>query len=223
MSAGIQELYYPDGTLQMRTYYDDNNQPHREDGPAIEEFYKNGAIKHRTWYIRGKQHRDDGPAHEWFRKNGTLSHHTWYNHGKTERIDGPIEERFYKDGNLLSRVWSQNSITTKTTGLLTAAYYPNGVIARSYRVVLNAAEFNATRQVYEEFYETGAPKSREWFYEHKPHREDGPADERFSPSGHIISTAYYLDGEGLSEAKYRRRVALRRLTIKTKVDHEVLL
>jgi len=62
MSAGIQELYYPDGTLQMRTYYNDNSQPHRADGPAVEEFYKNGAIKHRTWYIQGKQHREDGPA-----------------------------------------------------------------------------------------------------------------------------------------------------------------
>ena len=40
-------------------YYNDKNQLHREDGPAIE--YSNGT---KYWFLNGKEHRTDGPAVE---------------------------------------------------------------------------------------------------------------------------------------------------------------
>ena len=49
------------------TYYNDNENLHREDGPAI--IWDNGD---KEWYVNGKCHRIDGPAiifnnnsHEW--------------------------------------------------------------------------------------------------------------------------------------------------------------
>ena len=67
-----------DGT--KRWYLNDN--PHREDGPAIE--YTNGT---KYWYLDGNLHRSDGPAIE--HPNGT---NEWYLNGKRHRTDGPAVE-----------------------------------------------------------------------------------------------------------------------------------
>lgn len=43
------------------TYFDDNGEYHREDGPAIE--YIDGQLKgFSIWYFHGKLHNLDGPA-----------------------------------------------------------------------------------------------------------------------------------------------------------------
>ena len=51
-------------------YYNENNEYHREDGPAIE--YIDGT---KFWYKNGKYHREDGPAVKW--DFGTTEY--WYN------------------------------------------------------------------------------------------------------------------------------------------------
>ena len=45
-------------------YYNENNQLHREVGPAVE--YANGD---KLWYVNGYLHRSDGPAVEWTNGN----------------------------------------------------------------------------------------------------------------------------------------------------------
>ena len=41
-------------------YYNENNEYHREDGPAVE--YVSG---YKEWWKNGKRHREGGPAIEW--------------------------------------------------------------------------------------------------------------------------------------------------------------
>ena len=74
-------------------WYNEKNQLHREDGPAIE--YSHGE---KVWYRNGKLHREDGPAIE--NINGYKS---WYQNGKFHREDGPAVE--YADG---SKAWYLN-------------------------------------------------------------------------------------------------------------------
>ena len=54
------------------SWYNDVEQLHREDGPAIE--YADGS---KSWWINGKHHREDGPAIE--REDG---YKAWYINGK---------------------------------------------------------------------------------------------------------------------------------------------
>ena len=68
-----------DGT---KRHYNNQNQLHCENGPAIE--YADGS---KAWYINGQIHREDGPAEEW--PSGTK---WWYIHGKLHREDGPAIE-----------------------------------------------------------------------------------------------------------------------------------
>ena len=68
-----------DGT---KRHYNNQNQLHCENGPAIE--YADG-IKY--WFINDQLHREDGPAIE--RPNGDKD---WYFNGKRHREDGPACE-----------------------------------------------------------------------------------------------------------------------------------
>jgi hypothetical protein len=74
-------------------YWDDNNQYHREDGPAVE--IENVG---KMWFNHGVEHREDGPAVEL--ADGTQR---WFVNGKLHREDGPA--LVYAHGRL---VWYKN-------------------------------------------------------------------------------------------------------------------
>lgn len=67
------------GTIR---WYNENNELHREDGPAIEWF--NGS---KSWYLNGNLHREDGPAAEY-----SDGYKAWFLNGKRHREDGPAIE-----------------------------------------------------------------------------------------------------------------------------------
>jgi hypothetical protein len=68
-----------DGSI---TYRNENNELHREDGPAVE--YRNGD---KCWWLNGKLHREDGPAIQC-----ASGRKEWYLNGKLHRIGGPAIE-----------------------------------------------------------------------------------------------------------------------------------
>ena len=105
------------GWTDVVEYYNEKDDLHREDGPAVEyangkkEWFKNGerhredgpAIEHangeKHWYKNGKFHREDGPAVEY--ANGAKC---WYKNGQIHREDGPAIE--YADNN--KEYWYNN-------------------------------------------------------------------------------------------------------------------
>lgn len=96
------------------------NQPHCEDGPAVEradgstEWYLNGQLHrkdgpaveipltYKAWYLNGVRHRENGPAiirHQISDDNSFVWIHgyrAWYINGHRHREDGPAIE--YGDG-----------------------------------------------------------------------------------------------------------------------------
>ena len=63
-------------------YYNERNQLHRLDGPAVEYAYGD-----KEWWYDGKLHRLDGPAVDW-----ADEYKAWYQNGKLHRLDGPARE-----------------------------------------------------------------------------------------------------------------------------------
>lgn len=63
-------------------WYNDKDQLHRLNGPAIE-----WAGSSKAWFVEDKLHRLDGPAIE-----GADSYKAWYVNGKLHRLDGPAIE-----------------------------------------------------------------------------------------------------------------------------------
>ena len=83
-------------------YYNDLNQYHREDGPAIE--FADGS---KSWYLNNQLHREDGPAIEY--ADGTKF---WYLNDQLHREDGPAIE--YADGISIG-ISEANILTAKLT------------------------------------------------------------------------------------------------------------
>jgi hypothetical protein len=72
-----------DGTVR---HYNEADQLHREDGPAITWDHSGD----KEWFYNGERHREDGPAVDY---DGLKM---WYCHGQLHREDGPAIE--YKSG-----------------------------------------------------------------------------------------------------------------------------
>ena len=66
----------------IKYWYNQQDQLHRDDGPAVE--HSNGD---KYWYQHDILHRDDGPAVEY--ANGNKE---WYQHDQLHREDGPAIE-----------------------------------------------------------------------------------------------------------------------------------
>ncbi len=101
-------------------YFNEKEQLHREDGPAVE--WSDGI---KLWFKEGKYHREDGPAIEYsngekiwcregkyHREDGPAIEHKnrkeWYVNNKRHRLDGPAIE--YSNGN---KVWFVDGIKIK--------------------------------------------------------------------------------------------------------------
>jgi hypothetical protein len=65
-----------------KIWYNENDELHREEGPAVE--CSDGS---KEWCINGKYHREDGPAIEC--ADGSKE---WWINGKLHREDGPAVE-----------------------------------------------------------------------------------------------------------------------------------
>ena len=177
------DLYYILKENGTKRYYNNLDQLHRVDGPAIE--YSNGD---KSWYLNGLRHRTDGPAIDWkhnkeyFINNKNLTENEFNKiikacSGKTidkfgtieyknlkgqyHRLDGPAIEDV--DGN---KYWYLNAKVHRENG--PAVEWNNGYKA--------------------------------WYINGLRHREDGPAIEDIN--GY---KAWYLNGEMLSENEFIER------------------
>ena len=71
-----------DDGSKVECWYNDSNKLHREDGPAVIGYYKNGTVEKEYWFRDDKRHREDGPAEISYREDGTICHKSWYKEGK---------------------------------------------------------------------------------------------------------------------------------------------
>ena len=90
-------------------WVNDEDELHREDGPALES--SDGS---RSWYINGVYRREDGPAIEM-----SSGKKMWYINGKLHRLDGPAI--IHSDS---MKEWYQNNELHRLGG--PAIEYPDG-------------------------------------------------------------------------------------------------
>ena len=73
------ETYYHDNSKISRVYfYKENRIFHREDGPAIIWYYKNGEIEIKCYYLNGRRYRSDGPTIISYDKNGKIKEERYF-------------------------------------------------------------------------------------------------------------------------------------------------
>ena len=85
--------YYDNGNIKSR-------KQHREDGPAVEEWYENGQKSLESYVINNNFHREDGPAIiEWY-ENGQKIREAYYINDKRHREDGPAIQKWFENGKI---------------------------------------------------------------------------------------------------------------------------
>ena len=81
----IRELYYQQDNTNYRTgeYYTTiNGKFHREDGPAVIHYNKNGKIEQECYYLRDQLHRSNGPAIIDYNEDGSIIEKLYFEWGK---------------------------------------------------------------------------------------------------------------------------------------------
>lgn len=83
--------------LEIRKYYHDYEQTktqsityhkkgtnlwHREDGPAVIRYCRNGKISFHSYWVNDECHREDGPAKIWYNEDGTIIKQEYWINGE---------------------------------------------------------------------------------------------------------------------------------------------
>ena len=98
--------YWASGLKDHEIWYQ-NRKKHREDGPAVIEYYTCGKkIQSEYWYLKGKRHRTDGPARLTYNLSGDIEFKEWYLNGKCHRVDGPAHIEYYSWGEIAYEEWN---------------------------------------------------------------------------------------------------------------------
>lgn len=67
-----------------------NGNLHREDGPAVVKYFRNGNLKFKAWSQNDLRHRLDGPAFFCYSRTGNVYSETWWIKG--EEIESPYDK-----------------------------------------------------------------------------------------------------------------------------------
>jgi antitoxin component YwqK of YwqJK toxin-antitoxin module len=73
----VKKDYYQNGNIYYKFYYLDEKH-HREDGPAFISHYPNGNIHYEAYYKNGESHRENGPAIIYYDEDGNIEHKEYY-------------------------------------------------------------------------------------------------------------------------------------------------
>lgn len=92
--------YYVNGHPHVEYHYDEFTNIHREDGPAIIEYYSNGNIYYEKYIIHGKTNRNNGPSIIYYYDNGNIKFEQYLVNNKFHREDGPACIGYYENGNI---------------------------------------------------------------------------------------------------------------------------
>jgi len=104
--------YYSDGTIGR--YFDEFKILHREDGPAVIQYYDNNNKKDICWCNNGKKHKTDGPAAITYYKNRDVEYVNWFVNDEYHRLDGPAQIWYNEDKSIrFQNYWINGELYTK--------------------------------------------------------------------------------------------------------------
>ncbi len=105
----VEKEYYSNGKIKLKTYY-------INDGLYKKIFYyENGNIKCEEYYKKDKLHRKDKPTIIKY-NNGNIHSKIYYNYGKQHRENGPAIIQYDKNKNITTEMYCINGNFHNTQG-----------------------------------------------------------------------------------------------------------
>ena len=107
--------YYYNGNIRCKSYYNENNEYHRDNGPAVIEYYayNKGVIYSETYYNNGRLHREDGPVIIRYSIFGIIQSEQYFINGKSHRTYGPSDIFYDDNGDIIyTQYWYKGLLYT---------------------------------------------------------------------------------------------------------------
>lgn len=128
--------YYKSGNLWIEQYMNNCDEFHKENSPAIIEYWPNGNIKNKKYHINGVKHRENGPAEISYFENAIVDSERYCINGKYNRENGPAIIQYYENGNIyletymidnkIHRFYGPSSLIYRKNGKVKETFYLNG-------------------------------------------------------------------------------------------------
>ena len=91
----------------------ENDERHKENGPACIEYDQNGNIEYKSWWINGELHNENGPAAIKYYSNGNVKYKSWYINNKYHNENGPAYIEYDQSGKITKQEYWKNGIRIK--------------------------------------------------------------------------------------------------------------
>ena len=186
---------------------------HREDGPALIYYYKDGTIVEEKWYNKGVFGRpiEEGPARIDYYRNGNIESIEWEG---CEPGTPRILISYYKNGNIKYEFKSEYDPNTIHSRIINVKHYEDGTIEKisdsgTFKKYDSKYDMHMNNSYEAEYYENGNIK-----YErlgiNKNCSLDKPIFVEYDINGNILKAKYFLYNVGyITQAqlnKYNKRL-----------------
>lgn len=81
--------YYDNGKMKSVIWFNKNDEIHREDGPAVINYFTNGKVHYQIYLVNNVRHRIDGPSYSRFDDVGFIKTQEYYKNNVRHRHNGP--------------------------------------------------------------------------------------------------------------------------------------
>lgn len=185
----------------QESWYNEDDELHRLDGPAVTVKDLKGNIVSFEWYRYGQLHREgDEPAY--FEDDGSKQTEIWATYGEPCRNDKParvvtdlasgivVEEIYYWRGHEHRYGGPARITRSPETGVVTSEHWE----------VLGKADRHDGPSFIKRDEHSGKALTEQWRQQGKLHRKDGPAVIYYSPEdGSERTRRYYNSGKRISD------------------------
>ena len=89
---------------------------HRQDGPALIQFYESGQVKRELYYLNGVLQREGEPANILYFESGAVKAVAWHMRGLLHRCGGPAVILYGPEGDVWAELWFQYGLRHCETG-----------------------------------------------------------------------------------------------------------
>lgn len=161
---------YLNNCLQREAWYRDEKL-HRDDGPALIEYYPSGKIYSEKWYQNGVLRKEIS-----YWSNGSKKQEVWYNEtGQLHRDDGPAVVMYSQNAAKIYEEWRKNGLIWKEDGPAVIEYFESGEKASESWFNEKSRLHRSKAPAHIKYEKDGAVNQEEYYENGLLHRLDGPA------------------------------------------------
>ena len=99
----VKVIHYESGQIKSITIRNEKGQLHNLNGPAYQDWYKNGQEQYRECLVKGRRHNPEGPAVQRWYETGQEAYRAYQVNKKYHNPEGPALQEWCRNGQEICR------------------------------------------------------------------------------------------------------------------------